>query len=150
MFTFKPRFYKFGILFFKNTLPLNKNKSFENIGLKINKNDVTIKVISENCFLFYSSTKSIVERILTRKLLPNVISGKCEIVNQYAIVKYKMPVFLLTSFVTGVIFSIYHFGSFLSPAMIFLISITALFLFLQYLKFGSIKIDIEEYIRNGK
>ncbi len=149
IFSHKPRFYKFGLLFFKNTITVKNVNLMEHIGEQIRKDDVRIKVIHENKIVFCSETKSAVEHLFTYRIILNILFGECDIVDEHVTVKYKIPLSLLTLLLTSIIYLIYK-DMMILPILIFLAVIIGFTIFSQYLKFKNIQNDLEDFIRNEK
>jgi hypothetical protein len=149
---YKLIFFKMGFTIGKCNLIINKNYLINDVGKILKKDDVEINILHENKLLFCSDTKSAFEYLISFKLVPHIIFGECNIINDKATIKYRIPVFLIFSIVTMFLFFIYKYLYnliLIIPVIIFILSLLIVFSLLQYLKLNNIRNDIEYYILNG-
>jgi len=146
-------FQKTGFTVSKKTFSVNNNRLVNNVGNKISKEDTAIKIISGNTLYFYSYKRSqTIEWLLTYRLVPDIIFGDCNIINNNAVIQYKVSVFFISLIFTCVIFIMYDcISSFtVTPISIFIAGFLGLAIFLQYFKLKSIQTDVEFFLSTGK
>ena len=144
---------KWGFIISKSIITIKENHFITNIGKKIQKEDTTIKIISENQLLFYSDTKSIIMGIITRKIVPNIIFGDCNIIDNSVTINYKIPIFFIPLIITCIAYVIYDYIKslfILTPIPIFILCFIGISTFIQYIKLKNIKYDIEYYVQDEK
>ena len=141
---FNQFFFKFGIVFCKHNFNINKNYiANSNIGKKISKRDVEIKILNETTILFYSDfLKSI-------PIIPYIIFGECKILNNNVTIKYKNSLFYVLFVLSGVIFTIsLYFTNSTKIIMIFIpiMIVIGISVYFHYFIYNKIKVSIEDYV----
>jgi hypothetical protein len=152
VYAFKPAFYKMGFIISKKSINVKFNHIKVDIGKGILKEDTKIKIINENLFLFCSDNKNKFDDIITRRIVPHIIFGDCNIINNNATIKYKIPIFiilLILIFIFFIIHESYINSASSVPAIIFILLMIIILAFFQYLKLKNMKNDIEYYLTNG-
>jgi hypothetical protein len=137
-----------GFIISKKCFVINENHIINYIGNKILKENTTIKIISNNKLYFYSYKKISMEWLLTYTIIPDIIFGDCNIIDNNVTINYKIHIFNISLIFLCIIFIFYRY--IISLESIFLLCFIGILAFLQYLKLQNIQNDVEYYISNGK
>ena len=134
---FKEKFYKMGIMIFKNKIIIKNKYYINDIEKIIKRENVIINIKNENKILFSSNLNSI---LINRIFLIWPIFGECYINNNIVKIIYKIPIFFI---LIVLLISLYLIEFILFLAFIFCLIIISHFFRIKITKF-----ELEYYLNN--